>query len=48
LADRGTPGRVGLSATRCRLLHGFQGIGHVLFGSRVDVSICSGKHRHHL
>jgi hypothetical protein len=30
LADRSTPGRVGLSATRCRLLHGFQGIGHVV------------------
>jgi hypothetical protein len=30
LADRGAPGRVGLSATRCRPLHGFQGIGHVV------------------
>jgi hypothetical protein len=28
LADRGTPGCLGLGATRSRPLHGCQGIGH--------------------
>lgn len=30
LADRGTPERLGLGATRCRPLHGCQGIGRIV------------------
>jgi len=42
LADRGTPGRLGLSAARCCPLHGCQGIGQLVLSISCCCLSCSG------